>query len=151
MCGHLEIGVPMKNDYRKSLKPIGKKGHLFEVISPIRVFKKVYVNGGNHFDVRAVVAELEIPVGALVVVPTELGGLEHRIMFQKQRASEAKVIRIRDISTDATYKTAESAFDCTFKYTVGKTVKPTKAFNKIDYACTSGIHFFRTYTQAREY
>jgi len=73
---------------------------------------------------------------------------------KKCRASRAVVVSIHnyltgDILLDVV---AKSDYDPTFLYEVGKVVKPTSRFSK-DFKedCASGIHFFLTQDEARNY
>ena len=94
---------------------------------------KVCMAGAVH---RGVVVKLQIPKGA-VVFSTNNG---------KCRTNIAKVVRIgaglKDICSDK---------DANFHYKLGKTVE-VKDFD-LDYSkeCSTGIHFFRTMRELREY
>ena len=71
----------------------------------------------------------------------------------KHRASSAKVLEIISMKSGRKCKTAKSKHDFSFKYKVGETVRPIGA--KFDMSsfevCTSGIHFFLTEEEARNY
>lgn len=69
---------------------------------------------------------------------------------RKCRAEYAEVLEITKGSRKL--KTAVSNHDGSFKYEVGKTVKPTKPFsdNWLE-ECESGIHFFITKIEAERY
>ena len=69
---------------------------------------------------------------------------------RKCRAEYAEVLEITKGTRQL--KTAVSSFDDTFKYKVGKTVKPRSKFSD-DWTdeCASGIHFFITKIEAENY
>lgn len=48
-------------------------------------------------------------------------------------------------------KTTASGFDCDFKYTIGKIVKPRNSFSKAQDTCSSGIHFFVSMNDAKRW
>lgn len=78
---------------------------------------------------------LTIPAGSRVRLSDDRYG--------KCRAERARVERIETLKgklIDGT--TAYSRHDNSFKYRVGRTVKPTKPFNLTNEECASGIHFF---------
>jgi hypothetical protein len=100
-------------------------------------FKKVFNNGIEY------VLELEIPKSAKRV-STPIG--------RKCRASQAKAIAA--YNQDGT-KTKETIFysqhDPEFKYQIGKIAKVDNFDNNIRVGCTSGIHFFITFEEAKNY
>lgn len=151
----------MINNFSGSLKARnrGRSEHLFEVTAPITVYKKLRRNTPQGQ--KNVVAELLLPVGTLVVIGTsyDYGNdrartLPERLAYMKMRTSYAKVVKIMDVATDAEYASAESFWKVGGKYLtyrVGRGVKPAKPFALTNDQCASGIHFYRTYTQAREH
>lgn len=64
---------------------------------------------------------------------------------RKCRVSKAKVVKIEGANE------GRSSHDSTFKYEVGKWVKPNKFNNDIRLTCTNGIHCFITKKEAQEY
>lgn len=90
------------------------------------------------------VATLQIPARAL---RSHGAGKE-----RKCRASEAKVLSIVDVSTGKKVTEGFSSHSYNFKYVVGKTVKPRSKFNTDRWnVCSSGIHFFPTFEEAKAY
>lgn len=89
---------------------------------------------------RYVLVQLGIPTGARI----RLGAFP----CSKHRVEKAKVIAISDrfghyfAIPDGHH--VVSMHDDRFKYVVGQTVKPRKAFSMSDLECASGIHFFLT-------
>jgi len=70
---------------------------------------------------------------------------------RKCRCSEAKVLSITD-SFGKPAKEGYSGWEASFKYTVGKIVKPKNKFNEDRWnVCSSGIHFFPTREEAEAY
>ena len=88
---------------------------------------------------EGVVLRLLIPASA-----KRLGGTQGR----KCRASAAKVIGVVGRSK---LKVFTSCHDRSFKYRVGKTVKPKSFCSNYRVECAGGIHFFLTEIEAREY
>lgn len=111
-------------------------------------WKKVYcVKKGDYFNsYEPVIAKLTIPKDAAVVFNN-----------RKCRASRAIVDGFYDynyLSTPSTneklnIKLAFSAWDYNFCYEDGKTVTPDSFDPDPDAVCSHGIHFFRTYEEAR--
>lgn len=94
-----------------------------------------------------------------VFVPEDRWGAEQRY---KHRASEARVVKILKLSIEYTpygendYRRravwdevdeACSAYDASFMYRIGETVKPKLPFSSQDEACDSGIHYYTTLTK----
>lgn len=116
--------------------------HEKDIIKPgkLIVYKKVYQTirdsyYGSILLGQPCVATMEIPAKAKRF---QDGGTDG----WKCRASEAKVLSIVGIRDKKSYKTAISAHDRSFVYTVGKTVGPKGRFSKSKNTCASGIHFF---------
>ena len=84
--------------------------------------------------------------------------LRYQPLNKKCRASSAKVIGIYDINSSKSnlkklpQKMVHSQYDYNFFYEVDKTVRPRHKFDK-DHTqeCTSGIHFFLTLDEAKNY
>ena len=73
---------------------------------------------------------------------------------KKCRASRAVVVSIHNCLTGDILlgAAAKSSYDPNFLYEVGKVVKPTSRFSKkFKEDCASGIHFFLTHDEARNY
>jgi len=106
----------------------------FSIVTPDTkyVFKKLSDN---------VIAHLEVPKKAK----------RSNAFSRKCRASKVKVIKLVD-SDGKNIKEAFSCYDRSFKYTVGKIVKPILPFDDNWYnECGSGIHFFLTESEAKEF
>lgn len=68
---------------------------------------------------------------------------------RKCRASEAKVLAIKDIATGAPVKSGYSKYNPKFEYKVGRTVRPASPLDENPaQVCTYGIHFFMTEEEA---
>lgn len=107
----------------------------FELKKAVTVYKRVAL-----YDAHApAIATLEIPRGATVYLT------DH-----KCRASSAIVKEITSWNGKQV-KTAYSKYSSHFKYEVGQKVKPLKKFSYKHNECESGIHFFRTKKEARNY
>ena len=155
-------------DFDLDLKPhydslSRKYDGVFEVVNPLYVFKKIRTEADN-----IAIASLIIPVGALVFIGNSSSGARKRVSIGhsgKMRASEAYVHSIyrkgfdhwsfleqRWIEMQAKQlKHGRSGYLSSFKYHVGKTVRPRCEFSKAPYECGSGIHFFLTAKQALAY
>jgi hypothetical protein len=68
----------------------------------------------------------------------------------KCRAECATVLEITKVKSNIRFTTADSTYLRLFQYHVGKKVIPDK-FSLAYERCASGIHFFRTLREAREY
>lgn len=113
-------------------------GHvaLVRLTRPMTAYKKVRAfENGQWWDGRTV-ATLRIPKGALV---TTAGG-------PKMRASRAKVVGF----SRKGMKEARSLHAVSFKYRLGRVVRPCFAFDEdAGDMCASGIHFYLTFAGAR--
>ena len=102
------------------------------------VFKKVLVDGGF-----SAIAKLRIPSRAKRTA-TPIGS--------KCRAERAIVLEIKRVDNGKLAQKAYSTHDDNFIYEVGKEVKPTSPYDgDFRVECTSGIHFFLTEEEARDY
>ncbi|ASD50541.1 hypothetical protein FDI24_gp007 [Acidovorax phage ACP17] len=137
------------------------------VVKPLRVYKVTE----SEFGYGRVIVSLKIPVGAVIYHDPEYILSLPSIGSRKMRASKAVVVEQFEFMDDSlgfstevavengkavTYvripqaevkrgkivETSLSQYDSNFEYHTGKTVRPTKAFNRIDVQCTTGIHFF---------
>lgn len=110
------------------------------------VFKKVYVKDGRWE--TPVVALMEIPAGTTVFV----GFRSSYSKSRKCRAEEAIVhgLFYRD-ETPCFVPVAESMHAPRFRYWAGKIARPTEKFSQIRDECQSGIHFFTTFEEAKNY
>jgi Family of unknown function (DUF5758) len=101
-----------------------------------------------------------------VLVTLEIGPRTRRVQPRdyKCRAARAKVLAIETLKTKRSVwfkldevggrkiKFAVSKWDRTFRYGVGKVVKPKKKYDPSENSeCRSGIHFFLTRQEARNY
>jgi len=68
----------------------------------------------------------------------------------KCRAAKAKVLAITDMD-GRKKRVAHSDYDWRFQYRVGEWVKPKQGYDPAFYECASGIHFFLTEDEARNY
>lgn len=138
---------------------VGKPNTITVLKTPITVYKKVVQNdfaNGDMGPLRTAIATLIIPKGASV----RWGELTDNT-YTKNRASKAKVVKIRKIEVDfktynkklgKTISVAYSEHDPDFKYEVGKTVEPVNNFDDSpEIECSSGIHFFMTVKEAKEW
>lgn len=111
------------------------------ITKPVRVFKKVYVD--RFRGATQCIAVLELPVGTLI---------RHNGMYRgKMRASKARVVKITKIWAGKQVQRARAGFDQSFTYVRGKVAYPVNPFDTSNCECTSGIHFFRTITEARNW
>lgn len=78
-------------------------------------------------------------------------GTKIRVGRYKCRANQAIVMQMNKYGKKQTVLAARSNFCGNFIYNVGQTVKPRRKFCTDDLECASGIHFFRTLTEARNY
>ncbi len=104
---------------------------------------------GRKYDV----VELRIPLSAQMRQP----------LGKKCRASRAEVVAIYNCepTSSCNYTCSEkpsrrkqttSHYDATFKYVVGKTVKPRGgSFDRSNVTCATGVHFFLTKQEAANY
>jgi hypothetical protein len=126
-------------------------GQVIEARTDFIVYKRV----------RNGIAQLLIPKGTKIVVPTKYREYTAR-SFRKLRAEKAIVLCIVPryyVGMRQKYQTIldpsesfDSRHDLRFKYIMGKTVKPRKKFSKdITDACKSGIHFFESLKDAENY
>jgi hypothetical protein len=69
----------------------------------------------------------------------------------KCRAAEAKVLSIKMLGRSKEISQANSMHDARFYYVVGKVLRPVRPFSPKFLRCESGIHFFRTLAEARDY
>lgn len=106
---------------------------------------------------RRVLITLQIPKGATVVQSKKYKsslpgqGLKPHNSEGKCRTNRAKVLSIVDAETNAPLDRAY-AWRSGFLYTVGETVRPQHDFDDNIYEdCGSGIHFFETEQQARDW
>lgn len=117
------------------------------------VYKKIWCRCPGQ-DAYAV-ATLEIPPGATVVRPgiyqSWIPG--EKTPSNKLRADQAKVVNIEPINRPCLCGCqCFSNYYPRFSYQVGATVVPMETFNADDeIQCGSGIHFFMTEEEARDY
>jgi hypothetical protein len=115
----------------------------YKVVKEMHVFKKVYVpsrKGGKRVEG---IANLIIPVGAMIHASEwtmQTSGYSND-GGRKMRASEAYTHSIFTLKSQRKSATAFSAYDRFYQYTEGREALPSK-FDKDDTACASGIHFF---------
>ncbi len=140
----------------------------YVVNKPLKVWKKTYTEADHNC-----VVALEIPVGAkiyanLLTAYYIQGVTKSQIDDRKMRASEAVVVKQFRIGEANGYghfqgiverkytgykevKHTRSGHDNSFKYKVGKTVKPVNGFNLDDRICAAGVHFFVNLSDALDY
>ena len=100
-------------------------------------YKKVCGEDGRY------ILTIEIPKSA-----KRVGSIGSR----KLRAESAKVLKAETLNGNATkLKTFTSSHDTEFKYTVGKIATADKFDESFLIECSSGIHFFLTKQEARDY
>ena len=107
-------------------------------------YKKAYLCDKDLFWVDDVIVKLMIPVKA-----KRINGNSN-----KCRAEYAKVLEMYDtshipISIAKGYK-VHSIYDDDFRYIKGRIVKPDY-FDETKKVCTGGIHFFKTFEEAKNY
>lgn len=88
-----------------------------------------------------VLVKLEIPKGAIVF----------SINNNKCRTNVAKVLNITSLNGKEKFDTARSTFDRMFQYKVGETVVEPNFNCQYNVECASGIHFFKTKAEAKQY
>jgi hypothetical protein len=113
-------------------------------------YKAVYESktGALRHNGRVVIVKLRIPAGALI---NRTAKDMEEYPDLKTRASVAKVLSITTKRTKSNRKVGWSSWEHGFAYRVGATVRPTFAFDKAEYACRSGIHFFLSRERAVNY
>lgn len=121
--------------------PTGTRGCFYKVTKELKVFKKLR---------QERIANLVIPVGALVRAPHDAFNPHFCPIVQKMRASNAFVHSISDKSGKA-FDVGFSIWDRAFKYRTGSTICPEQGFSMEDLSCNSGIHFFLNLIDAYEY
>lgn len=120
--------------------------YIYRVNKPLRVFKKVIVHRTRPRRVYAkAIATLEIPAGAY------LNSTDSYYFDTKMRATSAKVISIKKVTGGGYVKRARSLHSAEFTYRPGEVVRPVKPFSYSCEECASGIHFFRSWLDARSY
>lgn len=135
----------MKRNLKSVAKlPIGDynidQGEFIILTEEVIVYKSAYISYTNLYKYRRCTIKLALPVGTEVYVTNH-----------KCRADQAKVIKINLIGKKETHKSALSIWDYSFKYVVNNVVTPSKKFSLNQHDCASGIHFFRTLREARDY
>lgn len=111
---------------------------------PLIGYKKVYFYKKELALYRQQgIAVLKIPVGAKIICGDDKNF--------KLRASIAKVLDVWALSGDKITCLAFSSHDNSFKYPVGKIVKPDGGFDERYITCGSGIHFFLDRREAEVY
>lgn len=125
---------------------------------PVTVYKKLIARDRRTNIKCDAVATLLLPKGTLINKRIQRSAELETIGDYKNRASKAKVVCIdvfvrdeRGCQIKRRRRRAFSAWDTTFIYRVGKTVRPVRDFNLTRETCASGIHFFQTYNKARWY
>ncbi len=104
-------------------------------------YKKIYAVGDDTNHHHELIATLEVPAKALRMTATDECNVDSGGEF-KSRVSEAKVLSIVCVNRGTKLKVGQSRYDNSFKYHVGKIVKPRRKFTKADKVCASGIHCF---------
>lgn len=117
-------------------------------------YKKIWCRCSG-LDIHAI-ATLEIPPGATVIRPrtSKSSNFHEKIPSNQLRADQAKVISIIDPidHLDLYGCHCYSTYDISFRYRVDEIVQPEMQFDtNINRECTSGIHFFMSENEARDY
>jgi len=100
-------------------------------------------------DTRFVFKKLQNGIIAYLEIPKE--AKRSNAFSRKCRVSEVKVIKLID-SNGNEVKEGFSCYDSEFKYTPGAVIKPINTFDDNWYnECGSGIHFFLTESEAKEF
>jgi hypothetical protein len=124
------------------------------------MYKKVVMKRPFHDKFTSIVLELAVPASAEA---------RHSSYTNKIRVSEARVVKAYALpEVVKAYALPESGnpvaptkipflatlfsiYDDSFKYKIGRTVKPRKAFDESDTECSSGIHRFLDIMEAATY
>jgi hypothetical protein len=117
----------------------------YKVVTPLHVFKKVYVNRVET------IANLVIPAGAMIYAEPYAFQPGARMALRKMRASEAFVHSLVKQRMGTQVQEANSHWDPSFTYKVGETVKPNRPFSKDETQCDHGIHFFINLADAKRW
>jgi hypothetical protein len=133
-----------KLDSISSLKNKGSysslSGKFYVLAKEQIVYKYTLGEIKSNYSRSAVTVKLLLPVGTVVYLTSG-----------KCRASQAKVLQMNKLGRSETVDISYASYNDYFKYIVGATVKPANKFNLEYKMCESGIHFFRTLTEARQY
>ena len=74
------------------------------------------------------------------------------LIGNKCRCSKAKVASATDLEGNSVEATEfQSLHDASFIYRLGETVEEPEYDGDIRVECTTGIHFFKTFEEARDY
>lgn len=112
-----------------------RKAAKYRLWGDLLAFKTVEAHGPRHAR-RAVIANLIIPAGSLVIVSNSGWGY-------KCRTERAFVHSMAYLDNHMPVDTARSLHDPGFKYKAGKIVTPKHPFNDVvSEMCVSGIHFY---------
>ena len=104
------------------------------------VFKKV-----RNFKDRYSRSVLKLLIPAAAKRTASLAG-------NKCRAEFAMVLEAFDLNENPISDTDfRSMYDCNFLYKIGQEVRPDSFDDDIRYECKPGIHFFKTFAEARNY
>jgi hypothetical protein len=144
---NINIEKEYKN-FRECVKPLHKKGYLFEVIKEFIAYKKCYSIG---YGGSSIIATLTIPVGARVVWANI--GTAKTILGYSFPGENFKIRTDKAIVTDLSreFKKVRSDYDYDFVYEKGKIVVPKFKFHNGPVTCRSGIHFFLHEQLAQNY
>lgn len=104
---------------------------------------------GKYYRLHSAIANLIVPVGALVVVADAATAFHPYTVEdawtrgrRKMRASRAQVHSIVRLGPRTEVTWAVSKHDMTFDYFPQKVVRPRDTFDRTQDQCSSGIHFF---------
>ena len=100
-------------------------------------FKKVILEDGSK--------------GLLTLIVGNKAKRTSSLVGRKCRSEYAKVVKITSLDETTEYQSAKSTHDETFTYNVGQVIRPNEYDEDIRIECTSGIHFFITKKEAKEY
>lgn len=150
----------IRDYFMEHVRPMKNSDRFYVVTKPLHVFKKVEVCASDVGAARwkrnqEAIANLVVPVGAKVHCSPQAFDLPASSFdrgFRKMRASKAKVHSV--VLLDRTRREVpigRSSYAYWFFYKPGATVTSTQDFSLEPSTCASGIHFFLTLTDARNY
>lgn len=118
--------------------------------TPAVLYKKVRIKYPDGGPALRTLLKLEVPAGALKCYSTYNAGTRGKI-----RVSEARVVSMVDSDGNPCRKpflaSLSSINDPSFKYRIGKTVRPKTPFLVADEVCAPGIHGFLSVEEAANY
>jgi hypothetical protein len=138
-----------EKEQRAQLKKYSGDGAFMTLKAAITVYKKTFFFAPGVYGYRSITI-LRLPKGAVVYTGQDRDG--------KMRVNKARVIKtvslseIDGLSTGHEIKSEAHSHYCTgFKYRKGELVVPLCGFSMRNSTCGSGIHFFLSRKDARDY